>query len=274
MNKPTIPLPRRWTKTVRAAMLHVISLAQFSLACAEGQLARKKARRNRLRAAHDRALQELELLRQELRIKDARMSRLPPQKRPHYLPTERMTILELRAARGWTVEQTAAAFHVTPLTIREWMGRLETEGTEKFLDLGVPVNKFPEFVREVVQRLKTFCPRLGKRKIAETLARAGLHLGGTTVRRMLREFPLPKARAAKAEEEQAITAKAPNDVWHVDLTTVPTLLGMWCTWLPLALPQCWPFCYWVAVVLDHYSRRVQGVEAFDKQPTGRTCAGS
>jgi hypothetical protein len=32
MNKPTIPLPRGWTKTVRAAVLHVIALAQHSLA--------------------------------------------------------------------------------------------------------------------------------------------------------------------------------------------------------------------------------------------------
>jgi len=184
------------------------------------------------------------------------MSRLAPQKRPHYLPTERMAILELRAARGWTVDQTAAAFHVTPLTIREWMDRLETEGTEKFLDFGTPVNKFPDFVREAVRRLKALCPRLGKRKIAETLARAGLHLGATTVRRILREFSKPKAKAAAADKEQVTIAKSPNEVWHADLTTVPTLLGMWCTWLPFALPQCWPFCYWIAVVMDHYSRRV------------------
>ena len=197
------------------------------------------------------------------------MSRLAPQKRPHYLPTERMAILQLRAARGWTVDETAAAFHVTPLTIREWMGRLETEGTERFLGLGAPVNKFPDFVREVVQRLKTHCPRLGKRKIAEMLARAGLHLGATTVRRMLREFPQRKPAVAAQAEDRAITAAAPNEVWHADLTTVPTLWGLWCPWFPFALPQCWPFCYWVAVVMDHYSRRVQGVQVFDKQPTGR-----
>ncbi|HEX5106394.1 MAG TPA: helix-turn-helix domain-containing protein [Pirellulaceae bacterium] len=196
MNKPTLPLPRGWTNAVRAAVLHVIALAQFSLACAEGQLTRRKGHRGRLRAEHDRLIQELELVRQELRIKDARLSRLAPQKRPHYLPSERMAILQLRAARGWTVDETAAAFQVTPLTIREWMGRLETEGTERFLSLGTPVNKFPDFVREVVQRLKSHCPRLGKRKIAETLARAGLHLGATTVRRMLREFPKPKPQAA------------------------------------------------------------------------------
>jgi putative transposase len=131
------------------------------------------------------------------------------------------------------------------------------------------VNKFPDFVREVVQRLKILCPRLGKRKIAETLARAGLHLGATTVRRMLREFPQRKPAVAAKAEDRAITAAAPNEVWHADLTTVPTLRGLWCPWFPFALPQCWPFCYWVAVVMDHCSRRVQGVQVFDRQPTGR-----
>jgi transposase InsO family protein len=53
----------------------------------------------------------------------------------------------------------------------------------------------------------------------------------------------------------------------VDLTTVSILGGFWTSWLPLALPQCWPFCWWVAVVLDHYSRRCMGVAIFAKQPT-------
>ncbi len=42
-----------------------------------------------------------------------------------------------------------------------------------------PVNKFPEFVSHAVRRLKTLCPSMGKVKIAQILARAGLHLGMT-----------------------------------------------------------------------------------------------
>jgi hypothetical protein len=53
----------------------------------------------------------------------------------------------------------------------------------------VPVNKFPEFVRYFVQRLKVLCPTLGKARISQTLARAGLHLGTTTVSRMLKQKP-------------------------------------------------------------------------------------
>ena len=262
-----LPLPKSWSKAVRSAMLQVIALAQFALACAEANATRR--RRSALRAENDRLRQELDLVREELRIKDARISRLAAQKRPHYLATERMAILQLRAARGWSAAQTAAAFHLTPLTISDWMLRLETEGTERFVALAEPVNKFSDFVRQAVQQVKSICPRLGKRKIAEMLARAGLHLGATTVRRMLREFPKPRPKTQAAAEPSAISANAPNEVWHADLTVVPTLLGFWASWLPHALPQSWPFCYWVAVVIDHHSRRIQGIQCFDKQSTSQ-----
>jgi len=36
---------------------------------------------------------------------------------------------------------------------------------------------------------------------------------------------------------------------------------------PFAVPQCWPFCWWVAVVVDHFSRRVVGAATFSRQPT-------
>ena len=44
-------------------------------------------------------------------------------------------------------------------------------------------------------------------------------------------------------------------------------MGFWAPWLPFALPQCWPFCWWVAVVIDHYSRRAMGFAIFRNNPT-------
>ena len=134
------------------------------------------------------------------------------------------------------------------------------------LQLREPVNKFPDFVRYIVQRLKTLSPSMGKVKIAETLCRAGLHLGTTTVGRILKEDPLPSPGDI-APSTRIVTAKHPNHVWHVDLTAVPTSVGFWAPWLPFALPQCWPFCWWVAVVIDHDSRRVMGIETFRNNPT-------
>jgi len=62
----------------------------------------------------------------------------------------------------------------------------------------------------------------------------------------------------------------------VDLTTVPVGAGLWTAWLPFSLPMCWPFCWWVAVVMDHYSRRIMGIAVFSRQPTSeavRACLG-
>ena len=66
------------------------------------------------------------------------------------------------------------------------MKRLDEEGAAALVQLPVPVNKFPDFVRYAVQRLQTLCPNLGKKKLSEVLARAGLHLGTTTIGRIRR----------------------------------------------------------------------------------------
>lgn len=145
---------------------------------------------------------------------------------------------------------------------------------DALLQMPKPVNGFPDFVGYLVQRLKTVCPSMGKKKIAEMLARAGLHLATTTVGRMLKQSQKPKPSPTKAKTiariepvARKVTAKRPNHVWHVDLTTMPIGGGFWVPWSPLSLPQCWPFCFWVAVILDHYSRRVLGTAVFRGQPT-------
>jgi transposase InsO family protein len=111
---------------------------------------------------------------------------------------------------------------------------------------------------------------MGKVKITQTLARAGLHLGATTVRRMLTQppgrRPAPQTPPSADKPQRVVTAKYPNHVWHADLTTLP-IGGFWCPWLPLDLPQCWPFCWWLAIVVDHHSRRVMGFAVFVRQPT-------
>jgi transposase InsO family protein len=138
----------------------------------------------------------------------------------------------------------------------------------------------------MVNRLKTVCPTMGKVKLAQTLARAGLHLGATTIGRMLKEergelvqAPPPKngepPENVPGSTDEAkgdtpiVTAKYPNNIWHVDLTVMPTAMGFCCSWLPLALPQRWPFCYWLAVAVDHFSRRAMGCTAMKENPTSQ-----
>ena len=289
---PTIPLPSGWNDTVRSAVLHVISLAQFAAARTRGWAANSVNARVRLKTENDRLQQQVQLLREEIRIKDARLAQVPASRRSHYPPIARMAILELKAARSWSLEQMAKTFLVTAATIACWLKRVDESGAAALVQLPEPVNKFPEFVSQAVRGLKVLCPSMGKVKIAQTLARAGLHLGTTTVGRMLKGgedvadlSPAPSADCGpEASTEninitaddatdadglgkgRVVTAKRPNHVWHVDLTTVPTAAGLCTTWLPFALPQSWPFCWWVAVAIDHFSRRVMGFAVVTKQP--------
>ena len=195
------------------------------------------------------------------------MEQLEAHRRPHYPPTKRLAILELRAARGWSLAQTARIFLVTPLTIASWMGRLDEEGPDSLVRLPEPVNKFPELIAYLVKRLRVLCPTLGKVKLAQILARAGLHLGPTTVRRMLRDTRWPGPRKAPQAVTPVVTARHPNHLWHIDLTTVPTALGFWASWLPFALPQAWPFCWWFVVAVDHFSRQVMGFAVYRSVPS-------
>ena len=86
-------LPKNWPSQVKAAVLQVISLAQYACAYTRGWAADSVNARIRLKAENDRLQGEAALLREELRIKDARMGLIPAPRRPHYPPVERMAIL-------------------------------------------------------------------------------------------------------------------------------------------------------------------------------------
>ncbi len=60
-------------------------------------------------------------------------------------------------------------------------------------------------------------------RIADTLARAGLHLGTTTVGRILKEEPAPRPEPAEDVEtkKRIVTAERADHMWHSDLTAVP-----------------------------------------------------
>ena len=65
-----IPLPRGWPSRVKSAILHVISLAQFTLATTRGWAANRPNSRIRLKAELDRTDQQSARLREELRIEN------------------------------------------------------------------------------------------------------------------------------------------------------------------------------------------------------------
>lgn len=246
--KSNFSLPKDWKPRVRTAVLHAMALAHSAITNARGWCVNSRIVRTRLASELERARTEIAQLREEIRIKDARMALIETHKRPHYPPVERMSVLELRAARGWSVNKTAEAFLVVPATLSEWMRRVEEKGPEALVQMPEPVNKYPEFTSYLVRRLKLLCPTLGKAKIAQHLARAGLHVAVTTIGRMLKRVPeKPTSETTElivddsARSDRVVTAKRPNHVWHANLTIVPITSGFWVPWIPYALPQRWPF---------------------------------
>lgn len=222
--KSAIALPSGWPACVQSALLHTISLARVAIVSTRGWAADSPNARVRLKVQNDRLRQDVALLREELRIKDARMELIAAHQRPHYPPALRMQILELKTARGWNVAQTARAFLVTAATIAAWLRRVDETDPDALVQLPQPVNRFPDFARHAVQRLRTLCPSMGKVKIAQTLARAGVHLGASTVGRILQEPPQRprfEGRPVALARTRVVTAKRPNHVWHVDLTALP-----------------------------------------------------
>jgi len=251
-------------------MLHAVSLAHFDIICSWSRSADSAIQNVRLKSKLDKLQTELARKENQLRIITSRFSRLPAKNRPYYLPMERMDILIHKAACNWNLKQTAKAFQADASTISSWMKRIDDDSLIK---ISVPWNKYPSFLRYVTKQLKSLVPRLGKKKIAEYFTRSGLYLAATSVGRYLKsESPNKPGKPdfaifAENEKIKAIKSRHPDHIWTLDLTVVPTSSGFWTSWLPNSFPQCWPFCYWVAVIVDHFSRKSVGFALFRKQPT-------
>ncbi len=269
-------LPKDWPQGAKTAVLRIIALARVAMVHARRLTVSSPDASIRRAGDLKAALDEVALLEEELRIKDGRMTMIDPHRRPYYRPIERMAILELKAARSWSQAETARRFLVKPTTVASGLERIDESGPALLVQAREPVNKFPDLVRYLVRRLKVLCPFMGRKRIAQTLTRAGLHLSTSTVGRMLKDRGRDPEHPAEAEATattkhtvglRTVTARRPNHVWHVDLTVVPTASGFWAPWFPLSLPQVWPFSWWVACAVDHYSRLALGFAVFKKQPS-------
>ena len=73
----TLQLPKHWPRRVRSAVVHAVSMASFAFTLARSRAEHPFDVRVRLQAELDQRDREISLLREELRIKDARMERVP-----------------------------------------------------------------------------------------------------------------------------------------------------------------------------------------------------
>jgi hypothetical protein len=98
--EPQLPLPNDWPANIQAALLHVVALAQYALSHARGWASNCSNPRVRQQSEIDQRDQEIALLREEIRIKDAR--RTPAGLRPRYPPNAlRSSKCALPAAGRW-----------------------------------------------------------------------------------------------------------------------------------------------------------------------------
>ena len=71
-----IPLPRNWPECVKVAVIQCVALAHRGITYSRSFAINSDIERVRLAGQLDRAENEIALLREELRIKDARMAKL------------------------------------------------------------------------------------------------------------------------------------------------------------------------------------------------------
>jgi putative transposase len=226
----------------------------------------------RVRAEVHRLTAEVGLQKAEIAILLARIKRIPARTRPHYPPDLRFAILELQTQRGWTAAETARHFLITVTTLATWRRRLDDDGPNALVQSAVPINRFSDQVAALVAALKRAAPAMGKVRIAQMLAGAGLHLAPTTVRRLLRrDMPAPPPPAPPplivAPSGRTVVATRPDHVWGIDITTFDIRHGRVVPWWPFTLPPVWPTCWSIVVVLDYFSRRVIKLRCFRRVPT-------
>ena len=80
---PRLAVPKHWSRSVQRTLVTVMSLAHYTLVSTRSWAANSRNHRVRLSAKTDQLDNEFRLLREEIRIKDARMLRMPALRRPH-----------------------------------------------------------------------------------------------------------------------------------------------------------------------------------------------
>ena len=138
----SVPLPKQWPNHAKTAFLSAVALAHQAMVWSVSWCVNSRIERVRVIGEKEQLKAEVAMLKEELRIKNARLDRIPAASRPHYPPTERLAILALKAMRGWNNTQAAKAFHLCDATIASWLTRIEETGPGALVQTPVPVNKF------------------------------------------------------------------------------------------------------------------------------------
>ena len=185
----------------------------------------------------------------------SRLDKIPDRHRPHFTPTQRFQILEIKNLLGWNRDLAARVFRVCANTISNWEKQADsTSGT-----VGSTVNAVPPIVRiaDVGRRLVQSMIQLGiggEDMVAQTLARAGWRVSSRSVRRIGREGKLGKPTPpppVPGPPPRPVIAHFVGHVWMMDVSLVQSFLGG---------------DLYLAAVFDAFSRAPLAFAAFDKRP--------
>ena len=238
-------------------MLKAILAVARSIAAANDRWRARSASRRPMRVEIAVLRERVEGLCQENDLLRARLRRVAPRKRPHFRRHERLAILWHAERHGLSVEKTAKTFVVSVPALLSW--RRDARSDEpQVVAAKPPVNKLPELVAHVAQRLKKEWPRWGTRRIAGVLARLGISASRTTVQTLLRRRTRPTPEpATKWPVQRTIRAKEPGHIWMIDFTRVGGFLRS----------------VVVGAVIDAYSRKVLAIGVAPHEPTAAFAVG-
>ncbi|MDJ0522811.1 MAG: integrase core domain-containing protein, partial [Planctomycetota bacterium] len=176
----------------------------------------------------------------------ARFLRLPPRRRPHYRPHERLEILWHAARYRLSIAATAHTFCVTQQTVINWRRVVRRKH-----GLLPPMNRLSDVVHELVHRLKHEWPRWGTRRIAGQLSRLGVKTSRSSVQRIVRQPRAPRPEDHILPTRYAgLLARRPNHIWMIDFTRLGGVVR------PV----------FVGAVIDAYSRKVLAIGFIRGEP--------
>ena len=188
----------------------------------------------------------------------SRLSRIPPKERSHYKLDERYRILLYKSTHLLSVEETARRLLVAPKTIARWLAEAETEPDKKtvgsLLKATPPCRSYTDVVKELVKVMDRFGFG-GSKRIAQTLARAGLKLSKETVRRWRKRARPSGEPVTKQAKFKTVRADYVNHVWMMDITNIRGLFKL--------------IGFRLVVVLDVFSRFPLIARLFVSEPSAK-----
>ena len=251
-----------WPASIRQAVDSIAVMLMQVYMIARGRAAASASPVVRTLAGRDEEAWKLAIREREIGVFRRRLEAMPAHKRPHVVPEDRFEVLQLMRLRGLSVDQAAERYVLHENTIRGWIRQFRT-GRDVGAFFGkAPFNKIGDAGRWLVHEIRRLCPEreFGTRSIAMAIVRAGIQLSRSSVQRILREKKPAAPTAAKpaaVDNESRVTPhhilrpEKPNRTWHMDLMTIDFF------WVR----------FYVAAVLDGFSRKLLGLRVFRDAPT-------